>query len=43
MNEIGEAAGVILDSKVISMFNKYEDIIDYIHLSDQFSGPRTAE
>lgn len=43
MNEIGEAATVLLDTKVISMLDKFEDVIDYIHVSDQFSGPKIPE
>lgn len=42
-NEIGEAASFILDAKVISLLNKYEDLIEYIHISDQYSGVRNTE
>lgn len=43
LNEIGEAASFILDAKVISLLNKYEDLIDYIHVTDQYSGLRNTE
>ncbi|CAG2103773.1 unnamed protein product [Medioppia subpectinata] len=43
LNEIGEAASVLLDAKVISLLKKYEDCIDYIHFTDQYSGYRLAE
>jgi len=43
LNEIGEAASVLLDAKVISLLKKHEDCIDYIHFSDQFSGYKLAE
>ncbi|RWS04773.1 coiled-coil domain-containing protein 47-like protein [Dinothrombium tinctorium] len=43
MNEIGEVASVLFDSKVVSLLNKYDKCIDYIHISDQFSGPKLPE
>lgn len=43
MSEIGEAVGAILDSKLVTILQKYEDSIDYIHFSDQFSGPKLQE
>lgn len=43
MNEIGEVAGAILDSKIVSLLNKYPDAIQYIHISDQYSGYRLNE
>jgi hypothetical protein len=43
LNEIGEAAGVLLDAKVISLLKKYEECIDFIHFTDQYSGYRLAE
>lgn len=43
LNEIGEAASFILDAKVTALLNKNEDLIDYIHISDQYSGYRNAE
>lgn len=43
LNEIGEAASFILDAKVISLLNKNEDLVEYIHISDQFSGIRNTE
>ncbi|RWS25017.1 coiled-coil domain-containing protein 47-like protein, partial [Leptotrombidium deliense] len=43
MNEIGEVANLLLDSKVTSLLNKYDKRIDFIHISDQFSGPKIPE
>lgn len=43
MSEIGEAASFILDNKIITLLNKNEDLIDYIHISDQYSGLRNPE
>ena len=43
MNEIGEVAAAILDTRVVSVINKFEPCIDYIHISDQYSGPKNAE
>ncbi|KAH9404403.1 Coiled-coil domain-containing protein 47, partial [Tyrophagus putrescentiae] len=43
LNEIGEAASFILDSKVAALLNKNESLIDYIHVSDQYSGLRITD
>lgn len=43
MNEIGEVAAAILDARVVSVINKFESCIDYIHISDQYSGPKNPE
>lgn len=43
MNEIGEAASFILDNKVVSLLNKNEDLIDFLHISDQYSGYKNPE
>ncbi|KAJ8971011.1 hypothetical protein NQ314_000929 [Rhamnusium bicolor] len=43
MSEIAEATSAILDSKVVAVLNKYQEYIDYIHFSDQFSGPKQTE
>lgn len=43
MSEMGEVANAMLDAKVLSIIKKYEDCIDYIHMSDQYSGPRIQE
>ncbi len=42
-SEIGEVTPVILDQRVISILTKFEDFIDFIHISDQFCGPRLPE
>lgn len=39
LSEIPEATSSILDSRVIAALDKYGHLIDYIHISDQFSGP----
>jgi hypothetical protein len=33
----------MLDSKLVSVFTKYPDVIDTIHFSDQFTGPKPAD
>jgi len=33
----------MLDSKLVSVFKKYPDIIDTIHFSDQYTGPKPTE
>uniref|UniRef100_A0A4P6D7C5 PAT complex subunit CCDC47 n=1 Tax=Rhodnius prolixus TaxID=13249 RepID=A0A4P6D7C5_RHOPR len=43
MSEIGEVSLAMLDSKITAMLNRYADLIDYIHFSDQFSGPKQQE
>lgn len=43
MSEISEATSAILDTRVLQAFNKYAQYIDYIHISDQYSGPKQQE
>lgn len=43
MSEIAEAASAILDARVLQAFSKFAPYIDYIHISDQFSGPKQQE
>jgi len=43
MSEVAEIASAMLDAKLVSMFRKYPDVIDTIHFSDQFTGPKPAE
>ncbi|RZF47245.1 hypothetical protein LSTR_LSTR004954 [Laodelphax striatellus] len=43
LSEMAEVSSAMLDSKVVSTITKYADLIDYIHFSDQFSGPKQPE
>lgn len=43
MSEVAEAASAILDTRVLQIFNKYPQFIDYIHISDQYSGVKQQE
>ncbi|XP_043265186.1 PAT complex subunit CCDC47 isoform X3 [Colletes gigas] len=43
MSEIAEAASAILDTRVLQAFTKFAPYIDYVHISDQFSGPKQQE
>lgn len=43
MNEISEATSAMLDSRITAVFNKYSELIDYIHFSDQYSGVKQPE
>ncbi|XP_076650586.1 PAT complex subunit CCDC47-like isoform X2 [Halictus rubicundus] len=43
MSEIAEAVSAILDTRVLQAFTKYAQYIDYVHISDQFSGPKQQE
>lgn len=39
LSEIPEATSALLESRVVAVLSKYQNFIDYIHISDQFSGP----
>ena len=43
MSEIGEVTSAMLDSKILAVLNKYNNLVEYIHFSDQFSGPKQTE
>lgn len=43
LSEIPEASAAVLDSRVVAAITKYAHLIDYIHISDQFSGPVQQE
>ena len=43
LNEIPEVSAAIFDARIVTLFNQFEDAIDYIHISDQFSGPKPSE
>ncbi|XP_015121939.1 coiled-coil domain-containing protein 47 [Diachasma alloeum] len=43
MSEIAEATSAILDARVLQAINKYAQLVDYVHISDQFSGPKQQE
>lgn len=38
LSEIPEASAAMLDSRIISALNKFGHLIDYIHISDQYTG-----
>lgn len=44
MNELGEVSLMVLgDPKVTAVLNKYSNMIDFFHFSDQYSGPKQPE
>lgn len=43
MSEMGEVSSALLDTKVTTLLNKYQELIEFIHFSDQYSGPKQAE
>ncbi|KAJ1522386.1 hypothetical protein ONE63_002674 [Megalurothrips usitatus] len=43
MSEMGEVSSTLLDSRVSSLLSKYQDMIEFIHFSDQYSGPKQTE
>lgn len=38
LTEVGEASASVLDSKVIAALQKYENLVEFIHISDQYAG-----
>ncbi|GMR42485.1 hypothetical protein PMAYCL1PPCAC_12680, partial [Pristionchus mayeri] len=42
-SESSEVAACLLDNAVLTLAKKYEDNIEYIHISDQFSGPKPPD
>ncbi|GMS89514.1 hypothetical protein PENTCL1PPCAC_11689, partial [Pristionchus entomophagus] len=42
-SESSEVASCLLDNTVLTLAKKYEDNIEYIHISDQFSGPKPPD
>uniref|UniRef100_A0A2M4BL58 PAT complex subunit CCDC47 n=1 Tax=Anopheles marajoara TaxID=58244 RepID=A0A2M4BL58_9DIPT len=43
LSEIPEASASVLDGRVVAALNKFSHLIDYIHISDQYSGPIQQE
>merc|ERR1711936_1514305 len=43
MSEVAEVASAMLDAKIVSMFRKFPDVIETIHFSDQFTGPKPTD
>lgn len=43
MSEVGEVGPAMLDNRVVAVLNKYADLVDYIHFSDQYSGVKQQE
>lgn len=43
LSEIAEASSAFVDAKLAAILHKFENIIEYIHISDQFSGPAVEE
>lgn len=43
MTEINEVAMSFFDGKTVAAFNRYSDLIEYVHISDRYSGPKSPE
>ncbi|BFF96127.1 coiled-coil domain-containing protein 47 [Drosophila madeirensis] len=43
LSEVPEATSAILETRIITALKKYQSYIDYLHISDQFSGPIQQE
>lgn len=40
MSEINEVRAAFLDHKTLAAFERFADYIDYVHISDRYSGPK---
>ncbi|XP_072179152.1 PAT complex subunit CCDC47-like [Diadema setosum] len=40
--ELGEVVNGVLDTKVLNCLNSHPEMFDYMHISDQFSGPKPS-
>lgn len=43
MSEVSETTSAMLDSKLTAVLNKYTELVDYIHFSDQYTGLKQNE
>ncbi|CAF1330129.1 unnamed protein product, partial [Didymodactylos carnosus] len=43
LNEIGEVATTLIDSHVTNFIDKFPDALEYIHISDQYTGMKNAD
>lgn len=43
LNEIGDVTSLVLDNQLVNLLAKSPDLINFIHVSDQFSGPKPGE
>lgn len=43
LSEIPEASSAIFDRQVVTAINKFDTMIEYMHFSDQYSGPRQQD
>lgn len=41
--ELAESSAAVLDARVVAILDKYSDIIEYIHISDQYTGVQPGE
>ncbi|XP_006822108.1 PAT complex subunit CCDC47-like [Saccoglossus kowalevskii] len=42
VSELGELCNGLLDSKIVNCLNSYENMFDYFHFSDQYSGAKIS-
>ena len=43
MSEVAEVSAAMIDGKMTAILNKYPDMIDSIHFSDQYTGPKPTD
>ncbi|XP_014677021.1 PREDICTED: coiled-coil domain-containing protein 47-like [Priapulus caudatus] len=43
LSEIGEATTAMLDGKMMAILRNFTEMVDYIHFSDQYTGPKLQD
>ncbi|XP_019613424.1 PREDICTED: coiled-coil domain-containing protein 47-like isoform X1 [Branchiostoma belcheri] len=43
LSESGEVTNAIIDNKMVRVLNNYADMFEFLHISDQFSGPKVKD
>ena len=43
MSEVAEVSAAMIDGKMTAILNKYPEMIDAIHFSDQYTGPKPTD
>ncbi|XP_066302105.1 PAT complex subunit CCDC47-like [Branchiostoma lanceolatum] len=43
LSESGEVTNAMVDNKMVRVLNNYADMFEFLHISDQFSGPKVKD
>ncbi|XP_078573538.1 PAT complex subunit CCDC47-like isoform X5 [Branchiostoma floridae x Branchiostoma japonicum] len=43
LSESGEVTNAMIDNKMVRVLNNYAEMFDFLHISDQFSGPKVKD